>query len=217
MGLPKQREQVEMPSSISSIFCIGRNYADHAKELGNSIPTTPIVFLKASTSWRGLTPVPMGFDDDHFHFESEIVVRIGRPLPLKTIASWDDVKDLTIGIDLTRREVQNDLKAAGMPWTTAKSFQGSAITGPFLPKESFTNLNAIGFSFHVNDVLRQHGNSKDMLFSIPKIITYLASFNALAENDIIFTGTPQGVGPIKVGDKFTMKFDSLDEVMVGKL
>jgi 2-keto-4-pentenoate hydratase/2-oxohepta-3-ene-1,7-dioic acid hydratase in catechol pathway len=206
-----------MEKSVGTIYCIGRNYAEHAKELGNEIPTSPIVFLKAAASLRGLTPIPMGFNDACYHFETEIVVRIGRRVPLLTKGSWDDVNELTLGLDLTRREIQNELKKAGMPWTTAKSFQGSAVVGDFIPAAKFPNPDEIKFSFYLNDELKQTGNSKHMLFSIPKIITYLASFIPLNENDLIFTGTPQGVGPMKTGDHFEMQFDGVGRSMKGIL
>jgi 2-keto-4-pentenoate hydratase/2-oxohepta-3-ene-1,7-dioic acid hydratase in catechol pathway len=206
-----------MEKSVGTIFCIGRNYADHAKELGNEVPSSPIVFLKAAASLRGLAPIPMGFDDASYHFEAEIVTRVSRPVALHSGGSWEDIKEITLGIDLTRREIQNELKKKGLPWTTAKSFQGSAIVGGFIPTDKFQCLDEIEFSFLLNDELKQRGNSRQMLFSVPQIISYLASFTSLNENDLIFTGTPQGVGPIKKGDRFEMRFAEFDRGMKGVL
>jgi 2-keto-4-pentenoate hydratase/2-oxohepta-3-ene-1,7-dioic acid hydratase in catechol pathway len=204
---------------VSNIYCVGRNYAKHAKELGNAPPKErPIIFLKTSSSLRGLEPQPIGFKDDFFHHEIELVLYVGSPLALGAKGDWTHIEGIALGIDLTRREEQSQLKASGLPWTTAKSFAGSAIVSPFLAKSVWTPQRSFSFSLAINDqVDRQVGDTNDMIFDVPEILTYLASFNELKRGDLIFTGTPEGVGPVKKGDRMTLKLLSPSRTWHGKL
>lgn len=189
-----------------TIYCIGRNYAAHAKELGNEIHGEPVVFLKAENAKRGLESSPMAFANETFHFEAELVLRIGRQISLGQKAGWNDVDSVTLGLDLTRRGVQEELKKKGLPWTLAKSFKGSAILGTWVERKRFQDLSRIQFSLDVNGELRQKGDTSMMLFPVPQLLTFLASFNELQIGDLVFTGTPEGVGPIKAGDSFDLTF-----------
>lgn len=193
-------------SDVANIYCIGRNYAAHAKELGNDVPTEPVVFLKSTACLRGLEDERLAFPDESFHHEAELVVLVGREIAWQTTAGWDDVEALGLGLDLTRREVQTALKAKGLPWTTAKSFFGSAVVTPFTPVEAFTDPNDLAFELRVNAELRQQGRTTSMLFSVPRLLTYLASLGPLGPGDLIFTGTPAGVGPISKGDLIELGF-----------
>lgn len=200
-----------------TIYCIGRNYAAHAKELGNEVQGEPVVFLKTESTKRGLESSPMAFAHETFHHEAELVLRIGRPIALAQKASWNDVDSVTLGLDLTRREVQNELKKKGLPWTLAKSFKGAAVVGPWVERKKFPDLNRIQFSLSINGVIRQKGDTSLMLFQVPSILTFLASFNELQIGDLVFTGTPEGVGPIKVGDTFDLTFEDLEVSFSGTL
>lgn len=192
-------------SEKPTIYCIGRNYRKHAEELGNAVPEEPVVFLKAASALRGLQQSEMAFADETFHFEAELVLKIGRKVPLGMKAGWDDVSEVAIGIDLTRRGVQDELKKKGLPWTTAKSFKGSAIVGPFVGVREIGDLNRILFTFEVNGVERQRGDTSLMIFPVPVVLSYLASMNDLEVGDLVFTGTPEGVGEMRRGDRFSLK------------
>ncbi|MDO8954891.1 MAG: fumarylacetoacetate hydrolase family protein [Gammaproteobacteria bacterium] len=188
------------------IFCIGRNYVEHAKELGNAVPIEPVVFMKPYESL-----VPKGEDiqfprhGQQLQHELEVVVQIkaaGKPTTESEARAM--IAGLALGLDLTLRDLQNALKAQGLPWEKAKSFEHSATLSEFLPYHSAIDLAAIEFSCTVNDSLRQHGNTGQMLFSIEQLIVTLSSIWSLQKGDLIYTGTPAGVGDLKPGDKVTV-------------
>ena len=189
-----------------SIYCIGRNYVAHAHELGNDVPDEPLVFLKAAASQRGLEPTPVAFPEESFHHEVELVLRVGRPVPLGEPGSWDHVDAVTLGLDLTRREVQSVCKERGKPWTISKSFAGSAILAPFVPHDEL-GAPPYRFTLHVNDALVQSGDTSLMIFDVPTLLTYLAHLAPLNVGDLVFTGTPAGVGPLRVGDRFVLALE----------
>ena len=189
------------PIPVGTVYGIGRNYAAHAAELGNAVPEDPVVFLKARAAVRGLSPAPMAFDEA-FHHEVEVVLVLGRPVPLGAAAGWDAVRGVALGLDLTRREVQNRCKEKGLPWTPAKSFAGSAVVGPVVPLERLGDPERLRFSLAVNGEVRQRGDLSLMVFPIPRILGHLASLAPLEPGDLVFTGTPAGVGPIRRGDPF---------------
>lgn len=194
---------------VGTIYGIGRNYAAHARELGNELPEDPVVFLKAQTTIRGLT----GFIafDEVYHHEVELVIRIGEVIAFGERAGWNAVDAVTLGLDVTRREVQNRCKEKGLPWVPAKSFAGSAVLAPFLPLDGLGDPEEFRFTLDVRDERRQEGVLTHMLFPIPAILTYLASLAPLAVGDIVFTGTPAGVGPIRRGDPFRMTLHGAGE------
>lgn len=184
-----------------TIYCVGRNYALHAKELNNEVPDTPVIFLKADSSIRNFEDSKLAFENETFHFEGEIVLHIEKDHDLNESYSSSSIRYFSFGIDLTRREEQSKLKEKGLPWTTSKSFYGSSIIGRKYNAD-FLSDNFV-FKFYVNDELKQTGKVSDMLFSFKEIITYLNSFSPLKKGDLIFTGTPAGVGEIKRGSSFT--------------
>ncbi len=193
---------------MSNIYCIGRNYALHAKELGNEVPETPLVFLKTPSSLRSFSPIEMPFTKETFHFEGELVLKIAKDHDLNQSFSSDSIEALAFGIDLTRRQEQSKLKEKGHPWTTSKSFLGSAIVGKFYAWDMFKNLPSLEYKFFLNDELKQHGDTKNMMFDFETIINHLNSFSPLKKDDLIFTGTPEGVGEIRKGDHFSFEMIS---------
>ena len=189
---------------VGTIYCIGRNYAEHARELNNPVPTTPVVFFKSRGALRPLAGGSLAFAAETFHHEAEIVLLVGEIVALGEAADVRALCAIGLGLDLTRRGEQTELKAKGLPWTTAKSFAGSAIVTPFVPLASVKDPSRIRFSLEVNGELRQRGDTMDMLFPVPRMLSYLASLAPLYPGDLIYTGTPAGVGPIKQGDKLRL-------------
>ena len=185
------------------IIAIGRNYINHAKELKNAVPTEPIFFMKPETALlRNNQPFYLPDFSEEIHYETEIVLRIGKvgkAIPEKFALSHID--GIGIGFDFTARDLQNKLKAKGLPWEAAKAFDYSAgICHKFLPPEDFSNLRDITFSMKKNDEIAQHGNTGDLIFPFEKIIAYVSRFISLKTGDLIYTGTPEGVGKISKGD-----------------
>ena len=186
---------------IENIYCVGRNFEGHAKELGNKVPTAPLIFQK-SNSTINLTnkiEVPKKKTIEH---ELEVVVLIGKNGSAKTHEEAQSfISGFSVGLDLTDRELQSDLKKKGLPWFAAKSFKGSAVLDknfkPECPKEFYLN---------VNQKLKQEGGLKDMIFSFEDIILHISKIVEFKKGDIVFTGTPEGVGPLKSGDEVEMGF-----------
>ena len=203
--------------SLMNIYCIGRNYALHALELGNEIPERPLVFLKTPSSLRNFSPIEMPFSEETFHYEGELVLKIARDHRLNEQIQDDSIASLSFGIDLTRRAEQSKLKAKGSPWTTAKSFLGSAIVGTEYSWSLFKDLDSIEYQFSLNNEVKQMGNTKDMMFNFETIVKYLNSFSPLKKGDLIFTGTPEGVGEIRVGDQFDFEIPALSIKESGQL
>jgi len=186
------------------IICIGRNYVMHAKELNNPVPEKPVFFMKPETALL-LKNRPFFHPDfsNDIHYEAELVFRInkvGKYIQEKFAHTY--YNQLAIGIDLTARDIQSKCKAKGLPWEIAKAFDSSAPLSEFIPIDEFKSVNDIQFSLNKNGEEVQHGNSADMLFSIDKIIAYVSQFVTLKIGDLIYTGTPAGVGKIAVGDEF---------------
>lgn len=184
------------------IFCIGRNYGEHAKELNNEIPENPVVFMKPATALlKDNQPFYYPEWTTDLHFETEVVLRVckqGKYIKEKFAATYFD--QISLGIDFTARDLQAYQKAKGLPWEIAKAFDNSAVIGQFLPfGESYKN--GINFSLTQNGEIKQKGNTSDMLYSFEKIICYISQFFTLQQGDLIYTGTPAGVGPVKIGDR----------------
>ncbi len=184
------------------IFCIGRNYAEHAKEMGNALPAGPVIFMKPATSLVSVgEPLKLPKDQGSVHHEMELVVLIGKQgadIPAEEALSY--VAGVTLGIDLTLRDVQSRLKNAGQPWELSKSFDGSAVIGKFKAWPTQSDIQNIDMRCTVNGVVRQQGNTRDMLFPVANIIAFLSRHWRLLPGDIIYTGTPAGVGPLVTGD-----------------
>ena len=182
------------------IICIGRNYAEHAKELNNAVSASPVVFLKPKSSLlQGTTFYYPEFTKD-LHYECEVVVKIcknGKHIKEKFAKNY--YQQITVGIDFTARDLQQQQKEKGLPWEIAKAFDGSAVVGKFIDIPA--DVQAINFSLHKNNLLVQEGHTKDMLFTIDHIIAYVSQFFSLHTGDLIFTGTPGGVGPVAIGDQ----------------
>jgi acylpyruvate hydrolase len=184
------------------IFCIGRNYADHAKELNNPVPSEPLIFMKP--------PTALLLNNRHFyhpdfsqniHYEGEIVLRVcknGRSVQPEFAQRYYDA--VAFGIDFTARDLQDKLKAKGQPWEIAKGFDRSAPLSQFIPLESLQNPQNIDFQLLKNGVEVQHGNTADLIFSFDRLICEISRYFTVQKGDYIFTGTPAGVGPIAQGD-----------------
>jgi acylpyruvate hydrolase len=187
------------------IICIGRNYVDHIHELQNAIPEDPVIFQKPDTALlkEGAAFYLPDFSQD-VHHEVEIVVKIskmGKNIDQKFAHKYYD--QVGIGIDFTARDLQSKLKTKGLPWELAKAFDGSAPISDFVPKTEFVDMQNINFHLEVNGETRQEGNTSLMLFQIDYIISFISRFFTLKTGDLIFTGTPKGVGLVKAGDKLT--------------
>jgi acylpyruvate hydrolase len=183
------------------IICIGRNYAEHAKELNNDLPDEPLFFLKPDTSLLKEQDFYYPNFTNDLHFECEIVVKIdkvGKNIDSKFAAKY--YSEITLGIDFTARDLQQKCKDKGLPWEKAKGFDNSAPISTKWIKLSDIDFKSSEFYFYQNDKLKQHGLTKDMIFSIDQIIAHLSKFITLKTGDLIFTGTPAGVGPVAIGD-----------------
>jgi len=187
------------------IICIGRNYTDHALELGNTPPEEPIVFIKPDSA---VLPKQQDFYIPDFsteiHYEVEVIVKItkvGKHIQQEFAHLYYD--EVSVGIDFTARDLQLELKEKGLPWEKAKGFDGSAVIGEWVSKKSLKNLQDLQFSLQLNDKIVQAGTTKDMLWSIDALIAYVSTFFMLKKGDIIFTGTPSGVGKVHMNDYLT--------------
>lgn len=198
--------------SISKIFCVGRNYAKHAHELGNAVPDKPIIFMKSNTAL--LTegqPIPFPSHGSDLHHEAELVVLIGKGGKNISIEEAPNhIGGYGIGLDLTLRDVQSELKAKGLPWEIAKTFDGSAPLGTFV--RSVSDEKNISIKCYVNNQLRQDGNTKNMIYTIPYLIHYLSGIFTLESGDLIFTGTPEGVASLQKGDMIRVEISEIGEM-----
>jgi 2-keto-4-pentenoate hydratase/2-oxohepta-3-ene-1,7-dioic acid hydratase in catechol pathway len=185
------------------IFCIGMNYAAHIKELGNQVPEEPVFFLKPDTALL-LNNMPFYLPDwsNEIHYEVEFVAKIGR------LGKNIDPKfanryynECTVGIDFTARDIQKKCRKAGNPWEIAKAFDGSAALGKFIKIEKFTDIKSVNIRLEKNGMVVQQGNTSDMLFNLDFVISYISKYITLKIGDLIYTGTPPGVGPVQIGDK----------------
>ncbi|MRI02043.1 2-hydroxyhepta-2,4-diene-1,7-dioate isomerase [Kriegella sp. EG-1] len=184
------------------IICIGRNYTDHIKELDNERPTEPVIFIKPDSA---VLPKEQDFYIPEFsndlHYEVEVLIKIkkvGKHIKAKFAHSYYD--EIGLGIDFTARDVQTALKNKGLPWEKAKGFDGSAVIGNWLDKTKFKDLNNLEFSLSKNDKIVQKGNTKLMLWKIDELIAYVSTFFMLKKGDVLFTGTPSGVGKVEPND-----------------
>lgn len=182
------------------IICIGRNYAAHAKELKNELPTEPVFFMKPDTALLKEKEFYLPDFSKDMHHEIELVLKIskaGKHIQEEFAHKYYD--EIGLGIDFTARDLQEQCKQKGLPWEKAKAFDNSAPIGNFVPKSQL-ELNNISFGLKINGAYKQQGNSQDLIFSFDKIIAYVSQFVSLKVGDLIYTGTPEGVGPVKIGD-----------------
>jgi 2-keto-4-pentenoate hydratase/2-oxohepta-3-ene-1,7-dioic acid hydratase in catechol pathway len=184
------------------IICVGRNYADHVKELGNNIPDEPVLFMKPKSALlQSHTPFYYPEFTNELHYECELVLRVcknGKYIQAKHAVNYYDA--VTVGIDFTARDIQDELKSKGLPWEKAKAFDNSAVVGKFITLTPDFNRKSIPFSLLKNNEKVQEANSSQMIFSIDRIIENISNYFSLNIGDLIFTGTPAGVGECVVGD-----------------
>lgn len=208
-------------SSPSKIVCVGRNYAEHARELGNAIPEQPVLFIKPPSSLRSLDdgitwPSALG----ECHFECELSLRLGQRI---SSASWHGlsidqanqqalaaIDGVTLGLDLTLRDLQNQLKQKGQPWERAKAFDGACLLGDWLDPQLVMDWQQVHFEFWQNAELRQQGDSADMLFGVAALLVEISQCFTLMPGDVVMTGTPAGVGPLHAGDHLEMRLHLSD-------
>lgn len=188
------------------IICVGRNYAAHARELNNAVESDPVIFLKPETALlSGRQPFFLPDFSHEIHYETELVVRIcrvGKNIEERFAHRY--YEEVTLGIDFTARDVQQRLKEKGLPWELAKGFDGSAPVGTFIKlSELGKNVQDISFTMELNGRLCQKGQTADMIFPVNRIIAFVSSYFTLKIGDLIFTGTPEGVGTVKQGDEIT--------------
>lgn len=184
------------------IICIGRNYIDHAKELNNPVPSKPVFFMKPDSALV-IRNRPFFYPDfsEDVHHEIEIVLkisRLGRSIEEKFADRY--FKELALGVDFTARDLQAECKKKGLPWEIAKGFDSSAPVSSFIPKDEFKDILNLDFHLDINGNIAQKGTTADMIFSFSNIIAYVSRFMTLKTGDLIYTGTPAGVGPVKIGD-----------------
>lgn len=185
------------------VIAIGRNYAAHAKELNNPLPSNPVIFLKPDTAiLKDNNPFYIPDFSSDIHYELEVVLKICKPgkhIAEKFASTY--FEEVGLGIDFTARDLQSTLKEKGLPWELSKAFDSSAAISHFVPKSQIADLNDLQFELKINGETRQNGNTKNILFSFEKIIAFVSQYITLKKGDLIFTGTPEGVGQVHTGDK----------------
>lgn len=201
-----------IPLPMGKVVCVGRNYAEHARELNNPIPSEPLLFIKPSTS---VVPLADGFrlpvGRGAVHYETEIAMLIGSPLsgivsPADAAAA---IAGVGLALDLTLRELQDQLKGKGHPWERAKAFDGACPLSPFAPLEQAPALTDLPLQLHINGELRQHGNSAEMITPIIALLQHIAGVFTLLPGDVVITGTPAGVGVLQPGDQLQLGIPGL--------
>jgi len=192
------------------IIAIGLNYAEHNKELNNPVPDEPVFFMKPDTALiKGNKPFFYPDFSKNLHYETEIVLkinRVGKCIPENFAYRY--FKEIGIGIDFTARDIQSRCKEKGLPWEAAKAFDGSAPVSHFVSKTDFKDLHDLNFHLTINGVTVQQGNTSNMIFSYDRIIAHVSKYVTIRMGDLIFTGTPAGVGPVKIGDHLQAYLES---------
>ena len=196
-------------ASIGKVVCVGRNYAAHAQELGNEVPTAPMLFMKPASSVVSIRhgverPDPATFGDTHY--EAELCVQLTADLSKATLAEAKQaIGGVTLGLDLTLRELQTELKVKGHPWERAKCFDGACVLGDWIDPQTFGDFKDVHYQLLINDVLKQDGDSALMLFPVYELLVNISHAFSLQAGDVIMTGTPSGVGVLQAGDALTLK------------
>ncbi|RKD76290.1 2-keto-4-pentenoate hydratase/2-oxohepta-3-ene-1,7-dioic acid hydratase in catechol pathway [Sinobaca qinghaiensis] len=203
-----------MMTTIKNIYCVGRNYTEHVSELNNAMPEAPMLFLKPTHAFVEADgrEIELPGDKGAVHFEAELVIRIGKPYE-KGMSADELIDGLGLGLDFTLRDVQSTLKEKGHPWLRAKGFPASAPVTPFIEFPGVESLKSMDFTLVKNGTEAQRGNIQQMIFDLQHIIDYTAESFGLGEGDLIFTGTPKGVGPVADGDTFSLRLG--DNVLGG--
>jgi 2-keto-4-pentenoate hydratase/2-oxohepta-3-ene-1,7-dioic acid hydratase in catechol pathway len=195
---------------INNIYCIGRNYAQHAKEMGNAVPRIPIVFLKPKgTICYPDSTISLPTQSNDVHYEAEIVVAVSKEgKDISHGSAMEHVAGYGVGIDFTARDIQSISKKQGQPWTIAKGFDNFAPISSFVLLSEIEDPDNLDIKLFQNGFVKQHGNSSEMIFPVPNLINFLSSIFTLHPGDLIFTGTPEGVGPVARGDKLEVLFNN---------
>ena len=204
-----------MNMPVGKVVCVGRNYADHAKELGNDVPDSPLLFMKPATALASLhEPLVLPEGLGPVHHEVEMVVLIGKRIRKETRLDHIrfSVAAYGVGLDLTLREVQNQLKEKGHPWERAKAFDGAAPVSGFIDARGISVRQDLGVTLEINDEVKQHGHTGLMLFPTFELLAEISQSFTLEPGDVVFTGTPAGVGPLTSGDKFTARLGNIIQV-----
>jgi len=199
---------IDLP--VRTIYCIGRNYTEHAIELNNPIPTSPLVFLKPQSSicFDG-SEISIPSQTNEVHHEVEVVLAISKESKnVKPENALNHLSGIGIGIDFTARDIQQKAKQAGHPWTIAKGFDNFAPISTFVPIQEIKDVDNLDLKLSVNGVKRQSGNTSQMIFPVSQLISYLSEVFTLAPGDLVFTGTPSGVSAVKSGDKIFAEIDN---------
>ncbi|WP_348653260.1 fumarylacetoacetate hydrolase family protein [uncultured Psychrobacter sp.] len=195
-------------SSIGKVVCVGRNYAAHAEELGNEVPSSPILFMKpassvVSTRHDVIRPNPEIFGGTHY--EAELCIQLSSDLSMATIEEAQQaIGGMTLGLDLTLRDLQSTLKEKGHPWERAKCFDGACVLADWIDPQAFGNLQNVHYQLTINDKLAQDGDSALMLFPVYELLVNISHAFSLQAGDVIMTGTPSGVGVLQAGDKLKL-------------
>lgn len=185
------------------IICVGKNYSEHVKELQGEIPEMPVLFSKPESAICSSSHICIPEFTQELHYEAELVFKISKPgknIPKKEAAFF--YNEVALGIDFTARDIQRYLKKNGLPWERAKAFDNSALISDFVPLQSLLDKEDISFSLEKNEKIVQQGNSKDMLFDVDTLISDISQFFSLEKGDLVFTGTPAGVGKVSLGDSY---------------
>jgi len=187
------------------IFCIGRNYVEHAHELGNEVPETPVIFTKPATALvKDNKPVFYPSFTKNLHYEGELVIRMsGTAKCVQEKFAHKYYDSVTVGFDLTARDIQSGLKAKGLPWDISKGFDNAAPVGRFVPIEDVIRDGEITYTIEKNKAVVQEGNTSLMIFNINRLVHSISQYFTLQKGDLIFTGTPKGVGPLVIGDELS--------------
>ncbi len=206
-----------MNTRPSKIVCVGRSYADHARELGNAIPDRPVLFMKPPSSLISLEEgISWNSDLGSCHYECELTLRIDRTLKAETDPkkALEAIGAMTLGLDLTLRDVQDDLKKKGHPWERAKAFDGSCILADWIDASEVQNWDDVHYTLHINDELRQKGDTSFLIFDIGSLLADISQVFTLEAGDVVMTGTPAGVAALAKGDrlKMTLKGQAQDYV-----
>ena len=206
-----------MNTRPSKIVCVGRSYADHARELGNAIPDRPVLFMKPPSSLISLEEgISWNSDLGSCHYECELTLRIDRTLKGETDPkkALEAIGAMTLGLDLTLRDVQDDLKKKGHPWERAKAYDGSCILAEWIDASEVQNWDVVHYPLHINDELRQKGDTSFLIFDIGSLLADISQVFTLEAGDVVMTGTPAGVAALAKGDrlKMTLKGQTQDYV-----
>jgi 5-carboxymethyl-2-hydroxymuconate isomerase len=202
---------------IGKIVCLARNYAEHARELGNETPAAPVLFMKPATAViADGEAVRIPSFSDECHYELELAVLIGRQARNVTVdRALEHVAGYGVAIDMTLRDVQNQLKAKGLPWEVAKGFDTACPLSPFVPASAVADPHALSLRLRVNGELRQDGTSADMIHRVPQIIAHVSGIFTLEPGDVILTGTPAGVGRVQAGDTMEAEIADVGRLTIG--